>query len=120
VSIDKSRLKLAAVYAVAALAIGAWGVKFHVDDLRPGLKIKSAPYRWSAACSHHFGLGNGEIIGTCARPEYSIDDTKRAGLSDRYRSTRWYRIGDDAYKLSCMQWTNFCLVDAIVRRRFVR
>jgi hypothetical protein len=105
--------------AVAVFAYVASQWKYGVPDQRPGLRISSVAYQWTAACPPEHEAKD-EVMRGCLREEYRIADPAAAGLTDRIRRRQsWYRIGDDAVLVTCWSWGT-CTEDVKVADRFTR
>jgi hypothetical protein len=87
------------------------------DDLSPGLKIKAPLYRWTSNCPQNYYRGDSMIMRGCARPEYMIHDPSRIGLSRSYKDNYWYRIGNDAIRMTC-GFVGSCSLSGYVKGRF--
>jgi hypothetical protein len=87
------------------------------DDLAPGWRITSAPYQWSARCPKTRYEVQEDLPDGCLQDIYHVRKPASYALSHADTAFTWYRVGDDALKLSCFGKTA-CIICAIVRGRF--
>ncbi len=108
--------------AAALVALAAWvGVAGYFDARRfPNLVTEARPFVWPHGCPPA-PYGREEVVPKrCAVHEYRIGNATELGLITTGRNTRWYRVGDDAFLLSCFVIGDHCDVRRVVRGTFVR
>ena len=75
----------------------------------PDVAVAAQPFRWPARCSPANYAVEDRVPKSCA---YSnrIRNPRRLGLIHEPRNFRWYRIGNDALLMRCLQIGNHCTV----------
>jgi hypothetical protein len=87
-------------------------------DARPALKVRAAPYRWTAACPQDDYRHSASLPRGCGPNAYLIRNYRELGLASTYRAHYWYRVGDDAVLMNCAG--GYCMATLQSKDKFIR
>jgi hypothetical protein len=108
---------------VTALRIGALLaltlLLFWFFIVRPAQKEMSGPnvdhvftseqFEFPVGCPAQSYARTDKIPQACAARKYHIDDYKKLGMRTELKSYKWYRVGNDALYLGCVNWRDECV-----------
>lgn len=119
----KRSLVLFEVGAAALLLLLAFGLAAKgVLDIHhyPSQPVVAAAFATPAGCDYAGEKSTSRVPAPCVAPAYRLTGLTDLGLDAGKGDEHWYRVGDDALLLLCVESDATCLVRARVSGKFVR